>query len=326
MPVNQSPQSLDLSSSASSSGHETIGRRSPSPLHSSESLLAPPTPPSDDFETLTQRSPISGPRGPRSLPRSNAIPSRNPPRSVKRSASMGLLMDVVSQAVRWRERGDGSPLKRSPLKRALSVDDSQAKSAGAQSLELGNALPSLGEALEAQAARASEGLNEIEVAEYETQKREGSSSVDNGSTATEKFVIGHPTDTIEKTVQRLQDPGETHSTNAPTSTTEEHILYPSPKPRSKVHRILGLAEVPEHGLSLGQRSDSRLGFHIKKSTDSLNSLFQRKGHESPDRGRSGSRASSKASSSGNARSDHENSEGIRKSDSKGRGMRFWRKG
>lgn len=121
--TNDSPDSHTFSSTSSPSLQAGTSRLE-HPPQSSESLATALTPSPTGYDDLTHGSPTPAPRRPRTLPRSTTVSQRDPQRSVKRSASVGLLMEVVSHAVKWWERGDGSPVKRTPLKRALSANAS----------------------------------------------------------------------------------------------------------------------------------------------------------------------------------------------------------
>ena len=270
-----------------------------------------------------RRSPTPGPRGLRVLPRSNGIPSGTMQRPVKRSASMGLRVDMVSHAVKWREREGASPVRRSPLKRALSADDSPLKSKGVGLSKPGSLHVSLGELSQSALDKAS-GAENTEALEAGIQGYVSETSIEDRSSSSQQSALSPAVDSVNNIIPDDMDRTESRGTQASISTIEEPNFQPPSKPWTKLNRILGTTDLPENATPQ-QRSSSRLGFDVKKSTDSLNSLFRRQRRGSPDKYRVGSRANSRASSRGIEPSETGNGGGAQRTDSKGRLMRFWRK-
>ena len=282
-----------------------------------------PTPSPDVYEDLTRRSPTPGPRGLKFLPRSSGIPSGDPHRPVKRSASMGLLADVMSHAVKWRENIGASPVKRSPLKRALSADDSPLKGEGTGQSNPSSPHLIFGENSQRTIDQVSE-VGHTETLEVETEERVGKTSDENQLSPSQSIEVNAAVQLIKKSVSDDTARSESRGTQASTSTTEESISHPPAKPWTKLNRILGTTDLPE-SIDSRPRTNSRLGFHVKRSADSLNSLFKRQGRGSPCKEPRDSLPNSRASSSAVQRSEEIGvGEGAaRRTDGKGSRRRFW---
>ena len=196
----------------------------------------------------------------------------------------------MGQAKKWCDKIEGNPVSRSPAKRNLSADDAII------GVEIGCGNPELeASACDNHGLDLQSDLQSPQQTDppKEESAREDSDSLQNGNTLRDVHIPD-------------------------TAPVEEPLTVP-PKPWTKLHRILGMAAMPSG------RSSSGFGLRWKGSVDSLNEALQRSSRESPCKAKDGSRASSRASSKGTQLSELSTNEGIKKSDSRGRRMKFGKK-
>ena len=203
---------------------------------------------------------------------------------------MSLLLEAMGQAKKWCDKTEGTPMSRNPAKRTISADDAVA-----------------------------DVENESGNPELKAPGR-GSNNSDMQSESEPPQRVDHAgKKSAREDSDRLRNRSNPRDVHIPDTAPSEEPLEVPLKSWTKIHRVLGIAAMPS------ERSNSGLGLRSKGSVDSLDRTLKRCSRDSSCKAKDGLRASSRASSKGTQLSELSMNEGMKKSDSKSRRMKFWKK-